>query len=206
MPVRYFNLRYKQYGDRGKILCCLLAERKMAEQKCTITNSAAAHPAWTAILLKKLRDNFTTVWSSTTLVDLDCLTVLTPPPPPTPVSMTDIRRYMYDYPARTSRNVTIWLPKITACRIISQEIKVALRRVNVCSSRSWTEMCNKDYSTGQKGAWSSVWQLILRLCGGHWQLPTEQLKLGLIPRCRILPSSGKYIPKTNVAGISAISS
>ena len=32
MPVRYFNLGYKQYGDRSKILCCLWAKRNEREE------------------------------------------------------------------------------------------------------------------------------------------------------------------------------
>jgi hypothetical protein len=92
------------------------------------------------------------------------------PLPAEPVTKTGIRRY--DYAARTSRNVTFWLQEVTACQIRSREISVASRRVNVCSSVSSTEMCNKAYSTGQKGAWSNVWQFVLRLYGGHLQLRT----------------------------------
>jgi len=84
-------------------------------------------------------------------------------------------------PPRNYRNIRFWLQRLTACQIRSWEVSVVSRRVNVCSSWSCTEMCNKAYSTGQKGVWSSVWQLVLRLYGGHLQLQTEHVRLGLFP-------------------------
>jgi hypothetical protein len=136
----------------------------MAEQRWTITNSAAAHSAWMTILLQKVALSFlnsSIVNNARRLWLPHCPYPPLPPPRPpaaAPLSKTDFGRYMYDYLHRTSRNVTSWQQQIT-CQIRSREISVAPRRVNVCSSGSCTEMCDKAYSTGQKGAWSSVWRL-----------------------------------------------
>ena len=67
-----------------------------------------------------------------------------------------IRGHMDISPPRTSCNAPFRLQRLTAGQRRSWEVSVASRRVKVCRSWSCTEMCNKAYCTGQKGAWSNV--------------------------------------------------
>jgi hypothetical protein len=195
----YTNIWYKNRSSASqeipRILWILMVPYRI--HKKTPLRGMAQHPPHRSGIhngkQKRSRENFT-IWSSATLADSDCLTVR----PSSTVSRTLPYKEIY-----------VWLscPHLPQPHILiaashsmsdknSGDIGGSQTCVNVSSSSSCTETCNKAYITGQKGAWSSIWQLVLRLCSGHLQRRTQQLKLGLIPSCRILTSSGTYIPET----------